>query len=359
MKKIVTIVGARPQFVKAAVVSKEFIKSKEIAEVIIHTGQHFDANMSEIFFEEMGIPEPRYSLDINCLSHGAMTGRMMERIEEVLKIENPDYVLVYGDTNSTLAGALSAKKLNLNVIHIEAGLRSYNMAMPEEINRILTDRISDILFCPTELAVQNLKKEGFDNFPSKVVLCGDVMEDAAKYFAAIAEKKSSILEKLKLQKNEFVICTIHRAENTDNIERLKRIVLSLNEISKKHKVVIPLHPRTHKILQDNSINIKGIVMPPIGYLDMLTLLSTCNLVLTDSGGIQKEAYFFNKFCITLRDETEWRELVDYEYNYLVGSNVEAIIEAVETLYYKPFLKRHHFYGNGTAAQKIMQELVSS
>lgn len=357
MPKIVTIIGARPQFIKAAIVSYAFAEYESIKEVIVHTGQHFDNNMSDVFFSEMGIPKPSYFLDINGVSHGAMTGRMIERIEEVLIIEKPDYVLVYGDTNSTLAGALAAKKLHLNVVHVEAGLRSYNMRMPEEINRILTDRISDILFCPTDLAVQNLKNEGYEHFPVKIIQCGDVMEDAALHFAALAKDKSSILEHLKISNKQFLLCTIHRAENTDEIERLSGIIHAINELSESYEIIIPLHPRTQKTIKHGNLQIRGTVIPPVGYLDMLSLLNNCKMVLTDSGGIQKEAYFFDKFCITLRDETEWKELVDHGYNFIVGADSDKIIDHVRKLEHSVFHKHHYFYGNGMASKRIADKLA--
>ena len=250
MKRIVTIVGARPQFVKAAMVSRQ-LQVFGVEEIIVHTGQHFDSNMSEIFFQEMEIPKPAYQLDIHGLTHGAMTGRMLEGIEEILLKEKPDAVLVYGDTNSTLAGALAAAKLHIPLIHVEAGLRSFNMQMPEEINRIVTDRISTILFCPTDVAVNNLKREGFDNMPVQIIKNGDVMQDAALFYASKAEKKSNILNYIGLKK--FVLATIHRQENTDSPENLKNIIAGLNEINRQTPVVVPIHPRTRNILAQLNI----------------------------------------------------------------------------------------------------------
>ncbi|UMB54264.1 UDP-N-acetylglucosamine 2-epimerase (non-hydrolyzing) [Lutibacter sp. A64] len=331
MKKIVTILGARPQFVKAAVLSRVISKNNEIEEVIVHTGQHYDANMSNIFFDEMDIPKPKYNLAINGLSHGAMTGQMLIKIEEVLKDEKPDLVVVYGDTNSTLAGALAAKKMDIKVAHIEAGLRSFNIKMPEEINRILTDRISDILLCPTDTAIENLQNEGFDNFPPKVIKSGDIMKDAVEFYSEFSADKSSIIKNLKLQKNEFVLATIHRQENTDNIESLKSIFQGLEEINKLKKVVIPLHPRTKAILENNNLKYNITFIDPVGYFDMLELLKNCNLVVTDSGGLQKEAFFNKKHCIIAREETEWVELVTNNFAKIVGSNSVKMVDAYNYL----------------------------
>ncbi len=326
-KKIVTILGARPQFVKAAVLSRVIIEHGEIEEVIVHTGQHFDANMSHVFFEEMQIPVPKYNLDINGMSHGAMTGQMLEKIEGILLDEKPDAVVIYGDTNSTLAGALAARKLQIKVVHIEAGLRSFNMTMPEEVNRILTDRISDLLCCPTTTAIDNLKSEGFDAFNSKVVLSGDIMKDSLEFYSAISEEKSTILKDLNLQKNEFVLATIHRQENTDDLYRLKGIFKGLEEIHKDKMVVMPLHPRTKAVLEKHDLvyNIKFI--DPVGYFDMLQLLKDCYLVVTDSGGLQKEAFFSGKRCLIARDETEWVELVKNGFAEIIGADKIKLIAA--------------------------------
>jgi len=253
--KITSIIGARPQFIKAAMVSKALARHAKFKEVIIHTGQHFASNMSDIFFDEMQIPAADYNLNINGLNHGAMTGQMLEGIEKILLHERPDFVLVYGDTNSTLAGALAAKKLHIKVAHIEAGLRSFNMQMPEEINRILTDRLSDILFCPTDKALENLNNEGFKNLTCRVIKNGDVMLDAALYYASLSTDKSNIIKQLNL--NQFVLTTIHRAENTDNINNLCEIIAALNEINKQIKVLLPLHPRTKAIINNMKIKIKS------------------------------------------------------------------------------------------------------
>ena len=353
MNRIITIVGARPQFVKAATLSRQF-QIVGIEEKIIHTGQHFDANMSDVFFEEMEIPKPAYQLDIHGLTHGAMTGRMLEGIEEILLKEKPDGVLVYGDTNSTLAGALAASKLHIPVIHVEAGLRSYNMEMPEEINRILTDRISNVLFCPTDTAINNLKREGFDNMPIQIIKNGDVMQDAAIYYAAKAEQKSDILKTLNLDK--FVLGTIHRQENTDSPENLRNIINGLNEINQQVPVIVPIHPRTRNILAQLNIVPEFKLIDPIGYFDMIMLLKSCNLVITDSGGVQKEAFFFGKHCITLREQTEWVELVENGFNILVGSDTEKLKQAFEFFKTKKSDFSVDLYGKGQAAERAAKEI---
>ncbi|MCE5331937.1 MAG: UDP-N-acetylglucosamine 2-epimerase (non-hydrolyzing) [Bacteroidales bacterium] len=355
MKKIITIVGARPQFIKAATLSRQF-QLIGIDEKIIHTGQHFDANMSDVFFEEMEIPKPAYQLDIHGVSHGAMTGRMLEGIEKILMTEQPDGVLVYGDTNSTLAGALAAAKLHIPVIHVEAGLRSFNMKMPEEINRILTDRISNVLFCPTDTAVNNLKREGFENMPVQIIKNGDVMQDAAIYYAAKAEQKSNILNRISFP--EFVLATIHRQENTDSPENLHNIITGLNEINRQIPVVIPLHPRTRNILAQLNIVPEFKLIEPVGYFDMIMLLKSCKLVITDSGGVQKEAFFFGKHCITLREQTEWVELVENGFNILTGSDSVKLKTAFEVFDTKQSDFSIDLYGKGLAAEKAAKEILS-
>ena len=353
MRKIITVVGARPQFIKAATLSRQF-KLLGIEEKIIHTGQHFDANMSEIFFDEMEIPKPAYQLDIHGVSHGAMTGRMLEGIEKILMTEKPDGVLVYGDTNSTLAGALAAAKLHIHVIHVEAGLRSFNMEMPEEINRILTDRISNALFCPTDTAVSNLMREGFDNMPVQIIKNGDVMQDAAMYYADKAQLKSDIIRKAGL--NKFVLATIHRQENTDNPENLKNIIEGLNAIHKEIPVVVPMHPRTRNILAQNYQLPDFTIIDPVGYFDMIMLLKSCEMVITDSGGVQKEAFFFAKHCITLREQTEWVELVDKGFNLLVGSDIDKLRDAFDFFRNKQSDFSIDLYGNGKAAEMAAAEI---
>lgn len=357
MKKIVTILGARPQFVKAAVLSRVIKKHAQIEEVIIHTGQHYDANMSEVFFEEMGIPKPKYNLAINGLNHGAMTGQMMEKIEEVLLKEKPCAVVIFGDTNSTIAGALAAKKLDIKVVHVEAGLRSFNLKMPEEINRILTDRISDVLLCPTTIAVENLKKEGFENFNSKIVQCGDIMKDAVAFYSKTSKEKSRIISNLNLTENEFVLATIHRQENTDDIEKLTSIFKGLEQISKEKQVVLPLHPRTKVILEKNDLKFNIKIIDPVGYFDMLELLKNCNLVVTDSGGLQKEAFFNKKHCIIARDETEWLELVENGFAKIVGSNQQKMYEAFNEFKNSSKDFSLKLYGENVG-EKVYQELLN-
>ncbi len=329
MKKIVTILGARPQFVKAAVLSRVIQNYQEIEEVIVHTGQHFDANMSEVFFTEMDIPKPTYNLAINSLGHGAMTGQMLEKIEQILLDEQPDAVVIYGDTNSTIAGALAAKKLHIKVVHIEAGLRSFNMQMPEEINRILTDRISDLLCCPTDTAIKNLHNEGFDNLPITIEKNGDIMKDAVLYYGKTSAEKSSIIADLKLKENEFVLATIHRQENTDDKATLSSIFSALEKIHQEKEVVLPLHPRTKKMLEKFNLKPAITLITPIGYFDMLELLQHCNLVVTDSGGLQKEAFFNKKHCVIAREETEWVELVNNGFATIVGSDTQKIIQSFQ------------------------------
>ena len=355
MKKIVTILGARPQFVKAAVLSRIISNHKEIEEVIIHTGQHYDLNMSDIFFSEMEIPKPKYNLDINGLGHGAMTGQMLEKIEKVLQEEKPDAVVVYGDTNSTIAGALAAKKLNIKVVHVEAGLRSFNMKMPEEINRILTDRISDLLLCPTDIAIQNLQKEGFSNLNIKVVKSGDIMKDAVEHYRKTSEERSSIIKDLELHKNNFVLATIHRQENTDDLNKLTSIFKGLEKISTKCQVVLPLHPRTKKILKDQQLTYKIKTIDPVGYFDMLELLKNCSMVITDSGGLQKEAFFNKKHCIIVRDETEWVELVTNGFAKIVGSDTSKMLDAYTELKNKNTDFSLSLYGN-KVGEKIYTEI---
>ena len=330
MKKVVTVIGARPQFIKAAVLSRIIRQYNAIEEVIIHTGQHFDVNMSSIFFEEMKIPKPAYNLEINSLSHGAMTGQMMGEIEKILVVEQPEALIVYGDTNSTLAGALAAKKMNIKVVHIEAGLRSFNMRMPEEVNRILTDRISDLLSCPSQEAIQNLENEGFQNLPVIIEAHGDIMKDAVSYYSQFSANNSSILLDKKLQKNNFVLATIHRQENTDDISKLKNIFGALEKIHITQTVILPLHPRTRKALKNFDISSNINFINPVGYFDMLELLKNCSLVITDSGGLQKEAFFANKQCIVVREQTEWVELEANGYAKVVGSDTKMILQAFDT-----------------------------
>ncbi|AHW59692.1 UDP-GlcNAc3NAcA epimerase [Draconibacterium orientale] len=358
MLKILTIVGARPQFVKAAALSRA-LKKQGIKEVLVHTGQHFDKNMAEIFFTEMEIPEPKYNLGINSLSHGAMTGRMLEEIEKVLLVEKPSVVVVFGDTNSTIAGALAASKLHIPVAHVEAGLRSFNMHMPEEVNRILTDRISDFLFCPTETAVKNLHNEGFSNFNCKVENIGDVMYDVAMYYSQTSENKSTIIEDLNLKDKPFILATLHRQENTDDLNRLNAIIEAFNNLTDKFHIVLPLHPRTKNIIERENIKLAFQPIQPVGYFDMIELLKNCNMVVSDSGGLQKEAFFFKKHCLVTRDETEWTELVDLNYNFMVGANREAIEQKAIELANVSSKFNEKPYGDGNAAEKIASYLKNN
>lgn len=356
MKKIVTILGARPQFVKAAVLSRVISSHNLFEEVIVHTGQHYDSNMSEVFFTEMEIPKPKYNLQINGLNHGAMTGQMMEKIEKILLVEKPNAVVIYGDTNSTIAGALTARKLHVKVVHVEAGLRSFNMDMPEEVNRILTDRISDLVLCPTDTAINNLKSEGFENLPVSVVKSGDIMKDAVAYYSQSSSEKSSIMTDLKLKENKFVLATIHRQENTDAIEKLKSIFEGLEEISKQQQVVIPLHPRTKKILEQNNLQYDLKFIEPIGYFDMLELLKHCSIVVTDSGGLQKEAFFNKKHCIVAREETEWVELVSNGFAKIVGSDSDLMLKSFTDFQNSTLNFDMNLYGD-RVGEKIHKEIV--
>ncbi len=320
----------------------------------MHTGQHYDDNMSEVFFREMQIPSPAYHLGIGGESHGAMTGRMIERLEQVMIDEAPDVILVYGDTNSTLAATLAASKLNLAVAHVEAGLRSFNMQMPEEINRIVTDRLSRYLFCPTRIAVTNLQREGLENWRTgaRSILCGDVMQDGANYYRGLAEPPA--VDGLE---NTFVLATVHRQENTDDRGRLEQIFGALNQIGRSAQVVVPLHPRTRNILQQAEIATDNLTLiDPVGYLNMVWLLEHAKLVMTDSGGLQKEAFFFATPCITLRDETEWVELVEHGFNRLAGADRERILSLyAETEFELDF--DLDLYGGGHASEKIVSELL--
>ena len=353
--KILTVIGARPQFIKASVVSAAIEKTAGLSEEIIHTGQHFDANMSNIFFDQLGIPKPHYQLDINSGSHGSMTGRMLEAIEKICLESKPDRLMVYGDTNSTLAGALAASKLHIPVAHIEAGLRSFNMRMPEEINRILTDQVSDILFCPTETAVKNLKNEGFESKPVQVLNVGDVMQDSSMFFAERAVKGEALKA---VPESNFIVATLHRAENTDDPVRLKAIVDALNYIHKNIlPVVLPLHPRTQKVVKSLGLKLEMLVLEPVGYLEMIWLLKNCNAVVSDSGGVQKEAFFFKKPCITMRDQTEWVELIENGVNVLAGANTQKIIDFTKAMLNKTIEDPLNLYGGGKASQNIANVLA--
>ena len=361
MKKILTVIGARPQFIKASVVSNAVSQSNQFQEIIVHTGQHFDSNMSEIFFEELGMSKPNYYLDIHGCGHGAMTGRMLEQVERVLITEKPDIVLVYGDTNSTLAGALAAAKLHIPVAHVEAGLRSFNTRMPEELNRILTDHMSTWLFTPTEAAIQHLRAEGIPL--ERIIPVGDVMYDVALRFAKHADSKGASLSSLDLSPGTYVLVTVHRAENTDDLARLSVIVTALIEAARNNPVIWPIHPRTRVALQRSRLLDKlqassVRLIEPVGYLDMLKMEKNAALVVTDSGGVQKEAYFFKIPCVTIRNETEWVELVNAGWNRLVqpldsDTVVQSIREAIGT-----HGSEIPLYGDGNAAIKIVDRLSS-
>ncbi|MBN2881014.1 UDP-N-acetylglucosamine 2-epimerase (non-hydrolyzing) [Candidatus Woesearchaeota archaeon] len=346
--KILTIVGARPQFIKSAILSLEILKHSNIQEIILHTGQHYDDNMSNIFFEELKIPKPKYNLNINGGSHGFQTGNMIIEIEKITQDEKPDAILIYGDTNSTLAGALVGAKLHVPVIHVEAGLRSFDKAMPEEINRICADNVSKFLFCPTKVAVDNLIHE---NITKGVFMVGDIMYDSAIYFGN--NSKSKILEKNNLKSNEYILTTIHREANTISKEKLSNIINAL--IDSKEKIVLPLHPRTKKALEDFDLYEKAKnslkIIDPVGYLDMLALESNAKKIITDSGGVQKEACFVKKPCITLRNSTEWIETVTAGYNILVDSDYNKILDTIKN--FNPKITNYNFYGDGKACEKIV------
>lgn len=352
--KIVTVVGARPQFIKAAAVSRVIGAqyAGTIDEVLVHTGQHYDENMSKVFFEELDIPEPKYNLEISGGTHGAMTGRMLEAVEKVLLQERPDWLLVYGDTNSTLAGALAAAKLHIPVAHVEAGLRSFNTRMPEEVNRILADRVSTLLFCPTVSAVENLGTEGVTRGVHNV---GDVMYDVALFYRDRARQHSTFLQRLGLEPGGFALATCHRAENTDDPRRLESILTALAEIGGQVPVILPLHPRTHKLVRDHGLShlLSGLrVTEPLPFLDMVALEQAAQVILTDSGGVQKEAFFYRVPCITLRDETEWVETIRLGWNCLAGAGKEEILAAYWGLQ-APAGVPAQPYGSGDAAKKIV------
>lgn len=361
--KLLTIIGARPQFIKAAPFSEEF--RKENSEILVHTGQHYDVNMSDIFFDELGIPKPDYNLGVGSGSHGKQTANMLEGIEDILLKEKPDGLLVYGDTNSTLAGALAASKLHIPVYHVEAGLRSYNKLMPEEQNRILTDHISDMLLCPTQTALENLKKEGITD---GVVNTGDLMYDTVLRNINIAQKKYSngvwfdeIVrengEISKISEKGYYLSTIHRAENTDNPEKILKIFTAFSRLDKP--VLLPLHPRTKKLIENYNINLKNIIIiKPIGYLLMLYLTSNAYMVVTDSGGVQKEAYFLKTPCTTLRDQTEWIETLKNEWNVLSSIEVEEIISKIQRELICLEYSQPKSFGEGNAALKICQAIIN-
>lgn len=360
--KVLTVVGARPQFIKAAAVSRVFKSLVGIEEVIIHTGQHYDQNMSDIFFAELEIPQPNYRLGIGGSSHGSMTGQMLEQIEKVVVNEKPDVMLVYGDTNSTLAGALAASKIHVPVAHVEAGLRSFNKKMPEEQNRVLTDHLATVLFTPTKQAIENLELEGIKG--ASVVGVGDVMQDVSDYYGDFnMVAKSNVFKSLGINRGDYVLSTVHRAENTDDEHRLRTIALSLIKVAKSIDVVLPLHPRTKSLLSQIGLfdDLKSVVKvtKPLGYLEMVALEKSAKLIVTDSGGVQKEAYFHKVPCVTLRDETEWVELVEEGYNVLCPpTSTQNIVSVVtEALAKEIVFSGAPIYGDGDSATKIALKLV--
>ena len=357
--KIVTIVGARPQFVKAGVVSRAFSATASIRELIVHTGQHYDENMSKIFFDELEIPRPAFNLEIGSGQHGEQTGRMLAAIEAVLVDQRPDWTLVYGDTNSTLAGALAASKLNIPVAHVEAGLRSFNRRMPEEINRVVTDHLSNILFAPTMTAVTNLAREGIA--AEQIRQVGDVMYDAALFYASRARNRSGLLQRCEVEPGAYVLTTVHRAENTDDETRLRVICDALSRASAKLPVIFPVHPRTRKKLTDSGLAMSnGIrLIDPVGYLDMVTLEMNAKVIATDSGGVQKEAYFYRVPCVTLRDETEWVELIDMGWNRLAPPTDADLIASELLGAAAPNDSSPSPFGNGDSAEKIRDVLLEA
>lgn len=351
--KLLTVIGARPQFIKAATVSRVIAERDDVTEVLVHTGQHYDTSMSDVFFDELDIPKPDYHLGIGGGTHGAMTGRQIEAIEQILLKEKPDWVLVYGDTNSTLAGALAAAKLHIPIAHVEAGLRSFNRRMPEEINRILTDHASDLLFAPTETAIANLRNEGLPD--GRLHQVGDVMYDAALFYRDRARMPAWYPD-LGVADGEFVLATIHRAENTDDRMRLGGILEGLGQASRP--VILPLHPRTRAKIDAFGLEIPLAVhcTSPVGYLEMVWLEMRCAIIATDSGGVQKEAYFHRKPCVTLREETEWVELVDGGWNNLAGANKYKISRFLACERFAPY--DHSLYGNGAAAEIVVERLAA-
>ena len=359
--RILTVVGARPQFIKAASVSRVVSQMEGVDDILVHTGQHYDPGLSDIFFDELEIPAPAYHLSVGSGSHGTQTGDMLARVEEVLLKEKPDWVLVYGDTNSTLAGALAAAKLHVPVAHVEAGLRSFNRKMPEELNRVLTDHASDLLFTPTETADRHLGAEGIP--PDRIRRVGDVMFDVARFFGAKAERESDVLTRLNLGESDYALATVHRAENTDSLTRLRVIFEALGRLHRDLPVVLPLHPRTRAVLEREGLLSWAAecvrLVEPVGYLDMVMLERRAQLVATDSGGVQKEAYFAGVPCVTLRDETEWTELVELGWNRLAPpTDVESVVSQLEGGLASPSGSEATPYGKGDSAEQIIRELLA-
>ncbi len=378
MKKIITIIGARPQIIKSSALSRAITNhfSTELKEVIVHTGQHYDENMSQVFFDEMKIPLPDYNLNVGSGSHGEQTAKMLEGLEEIFLKESPDGVVVYGDTNSTIAGALAAVKIHIPVIHIEAGLRSYNKSMPEEVNRIACDHMSTLLFTPTQSGIDNLQKEGFSientglanaNNPF-VFQCGDIMYDNSMHFSKVSNGKPSIIETLGVEPNNYILCTVHRDSNTDIKENMESIFSALYEIASttKLKIVLPLHPRTKnkmkeqlsaELLEKISLNKDVLIVPPAGFLDIINLEKNARLIVTDSGGLQKESFFFKKPCVILRPQTEWVEIVNNGNAILADADNERILNAFSTLLNKEDYTYPSFYGDGKAAEFICSKII--
>ncbi|MDF1684632.1 MAG: UDP-N-acetylglucosamine 2-epimerase (non-hydrolyzing) [Legionellaceae bacterium] len=359
MKKIVTVIGARPQFIKAAALTRVLSTQKDLTEILVHTGQHYDNNMSDIFFSELELPKPDYNLAIGSGSHGKQTGEMLAGLEEVFQVEKPDLVLIYGDTNSTLAAALAASKMHIPVAHVEAGLRSFNRKMPEEVNRIVADQLSDLLFTPTQGANIHLNHEGCPE--GKIHFSGDVMYDVALYFGQKAEAESQILKHLDVLNKPYILATVHRAENTDDPKRLVNIMEALMELGQEMPIILPLHPRTQSFLKqynlfDDVVNTLQII-EPVGFLDMIMLEKNASLIMTDSGGVQKEAFFHQVPCVTLRDETEWQELVDLGWNTVVSPEEKSkIIPAVKYALTHLGDMNQKPYGTGNAAKNIAEVL---
>ena len=371
--KILTIIGARPQIIKAAAVSRAVanVYRDRIEEKILHTGQHYDNNMSQVFFDELGIPQPHYNLGVGSGSHGSQTAKMISGIEEILLHEPFDGVILYGDTNSTLAGAVAASKIHVPVFHIEAGLRSFNMTMPEEINRIVCDQLSSICFAPTQTAVDNLRREGFMESPAtflhdkkrRVCNCGDVMYDNSIYFSTLARQRSTVMQQLGLQPGNYILATIHRDNNTDNPLRLQSILRALADIAQQDntRIILPLHPRTRKILEGTpELSLKDnpmvTIIPPAGFLDMNMLEQNAKVIMTDSGGVQKEAFFFEKPCVILRPETEWVEIVDHGAGIIADADYDRIVRAYRQLVDHP-VRFPHLFGDAHAAEMILQTIL--
>lgn len=378
-KKIITIVGARPQIIKSSAISRAIAKkfNEQLEEVIVHTGQHYDENMSAVFFDEMGIPQPNYNLNVGSGTHGAQTAKMIEGLESIFLAEKPNGVLVYGDTNSTIAGALAAIKIHIPVIHVEAGLRSFNKSMPEEVNRIACDHMSTLLFTPTSTGLDNLKREGFsDNREGKasadqpkVYHCGDIMYDNSLYFSEVSSSKSTILNDLGLVPSSYILSTIHRDSNTDIAENMEQIFSALFEIQDKTglEVVLPIHPRTKSKMKEQlsaelfekvSTSAKFKIIPPAGFLDIISLEKNARIIVTDSGGLQKEAFFFKKPCVILRPQTEWVEIVNNGNALLADASKNKILNAFDTLYSKSDYTYPELYGDGDAASFICDKILA-